>query len=188
MPATPFRVVGLAGSLRRGSFNRSLLRALQELAPETLTIEIHDVADLPLYNADIEAEGLPTAVERLQAAVRAADGLLIVTPEYNSGMPAVTKNTVDWLSRAGNVLDNKPTAVCGASPGATGTALSQAQLRQVLVNTNTPTLAQPRVLVGLAHEKFDAEGKLVHESTRQFLTKFLFEFGRWIGHFQPLPD
>lgn len=180
MPETPLRVVALAGSLRQASFNRSLLRAAQELAPSSLAIEIHDLADIPVFNEDVERQGNPPAVTALQEAVRAADGVLIASPEYNNGIPGGLKNVIDWLSRSKNPLKGKPTAICGASPGPVGTALAQAQLRQVLANTDTPVMPQPRVVIGTAHERFDAEGRLVHEQTRQFLTLFLESFARWI--------
>lgn len=180
MSENPLRIVGFAGSLRQASLNRSLLRAAVELAPPTLAIEVHDLAGIPVFDEDVERQGPPPAVTELQEAVRSADGILIATPEYNNGIPGGLKNTIDWLSRAKNPLKDKPAAICGASPGATGTALSQAQLRQVLSSTGTPVMAQPRVIVGVAHEKFDAQGRLVHEQTRHFLTVFLEAFARWV--------
>ena len=187
MPEThePFAVVGLAGSLRRASFNRALLRTAQELAPPTLRIEIHELADIPLYNEDVERSGVPESVARLREAVGKADGLLIATPEYNHGVPGVLKNTIDWLSRPprGSVLNGKPAAIMGASPGVVGTARSQSQLRQAFVFTNTPTLLQPEVLVGKATDKFDAEGKLIDQATRDFLVVFLNQFVVWMTRF-----
>ncbi len=175
-------VAAIAGSLRKASYNRSLLRAAQELAPERLRIEIHDLLDIPLYNEDVEKEGVPPAVDALRQAIRAADGLLIATPEYNHGVPGVLKNTFDWLSRPprGSALGGKPTALFGASPGMTGTARSQSQLRLSMVFTNSPAMLQPEVLVAKAHEKFDAEGRLTDEKTREFLGKFLQSFVEWI--------
>ncbi len=187
MPEThePFTVAGIAGSLRRASYNRALLRAAQELAPPTLRIEIHELADIPLYNEDVEKTGVPDPVARLRAAVGKADGLLIATPEYNHGMPGVLKNTIDWLSRPprGSVLNGKPAAIMGASLGVVGTARSQGQLRQAFVFTNTPALLQPEVLVGKAADKFDAEGKLTDQATRDFLVVFLNRFVAWMTRF-----
>lgn len=182
------RVAGFAGSLRRGSYNRALLAAAAELAPPTLTITIHALDDLPLYNADVEAEGVPAAVERLRGAVGAADGLLIATPEYNHGVPAVTKNAVDWLSRPPktSVLNGRPTAILGASPGMTGTARAQSALRQSFVFTNTPAMLQPEVLVARAHEKF-TDGRLTDEATIRFLGTFLAAFEAWIRRLGPPP-
>ncbi len=139
---------------------------------------IHELDGIPLYNGDIEAAGVPPSVVQLRDAIRKADGLLIATPEYNHGVPGVLKNTIDWLSRPprGSALNGKVAAVMGASPGMTGTARGQSQLRQAFVFTNTYALLQPEVLVGRAHEKFDADGHLVDEATRDFLATFLRHF------------
>jgi chromate reductase, NAD(P)H dehydrogenase (quinone) len=131
---SPFRMVGIAGSLRVASYNRGLLRAAQDVAPAGMTITICDLAPIPLYNADVEAQGDPLPVAELKAAVREADALLIAVPEYNYGVSGVLKNTIDWLSRppGRSVLHQKPAALMGASPGMAGTARAQLQLRQVL--------------------------------------------------------
>ena len=180
-----YRVAGIAGSLRHASFNRALLRTAAELAPERLRIDIHEIADIPLYNQDVEDQNPPAAVTTLREAVRSADALLIATPEYNHGVPGVLKNTIDWLSRPprGSALNGKPVALMGASPGVTGTARSQTQLRQAFVFTNSYAMPQPEVLVGRAHEKFDAEGRLTDEVTRKFIAQFLDQFVVWIGRF-----
>src|SRR5215510_11086448 len=166
-----FNVVGFAGSLRGASYNRALLRAATELAPPALRIVIHELDGIPLYNGDIEAAGAPSSVVELRDAIRKADGLLIATPEYNYGVPGVLKNTIDWLSRPprDSVLNGKVAAVMGASPGVTGTARGQSQLRQAFVFTNTYALLQPELLVARAHEKFDADGRLVDQATRDHL-------------------
>jgi chromate reductase len=176
--ACVFNVVGLAGSLRRGSYNRALLRTATELAPSTLHIVIHELNGIPLYDGDVEAAGVPPSVVQLREAIGKADALLIATPEYNHGVPGVLKNTIDWLSRPPqhSALNGRVAAVMGASRGITGTARGQSQLRQSLVSTNTYTLLQPEVLVGRAHEKFDAGGRLVHQATRDILTVFLQRF------------
>src|SRR5262245_6157032 len=176
--ARVFNVVGLAGSLRRGSYNRALLRAATELAPPALHVVIHDLDGIPLYNADIEAAGLPPGVVQLRDAIRQADGLLIATPEYNYGVPCVLKNTIDWLSRPprDSALNGKVAAVMGASLGITGTARGQSQLRQAFVFTNTYALLQPEVLVGRADEKFDAVGRLLDQAMRDVLVAFLQRF------------
>lgn len=123
------RIFGLAGSLRRASFNAGLLRAAAELAPAGVEVEVHSIADVPIYDGDLEAEtGLPEAVVRLQEGLAAADALLLVTPEYNNGIPGAFKNTIDWMSRppAGRTLfRGKPVAIIGASPGNFGTTLAQ---------------------------------------------------------------
>jgi chromate reductase, NAD(P)H dehydrogenase (quinone) len=176
--ASVFNVVGFAGSLRRGSYNRALLRAATELAPPALHFVIHELDGIPLYNADIEEVGAPPSVVQLRDAIRQADGLLIATPEYNHGVPGVLKNAIDWLSRPprDSALNGKVAALMGASPATTGTARAQSQLRQAFVFTNTYALLQPEVLVGRAHEKFDADGRLVHQATRDFLATFLQRF------------
>jgi chromate reductase len=176
------RVVGIAGSLRSTSFNRALLAAACELAPQALSIGIRELGDIPLFNEDLENGGAPEAVKQLRRAVRSADGLLLVTPEYNHGVPGVLKNAVDWLSQPlrRSALEGKPTAVMGASTGLAGTARSQSQLRQAFVLTNSPVMLQPEVLVGRAHEKFDAAGRLTDQPTRQFVTAFLTQFAQWL--------
>jgi len=175
------RVLGFAGSLRAASYNRMLLRAAVELAPEGMEIEIFDIGGIPLYNEDVEAAGTPPAVEAFRAAIRRADALLIATPEYNHGVPGVLKNAVDWASRPprNSALAGKPAAVFGASPGATGTARAQTQLRASFVFTDTPVLPQPEVLVFRAHEKFDADGRLSDEPTRVFVGRLLVALADW---------
>ena len=147
------------------------------------TLWIHELDGIPLYNGDIEAAGAPSSVVQLRDAIRQADGLLIATPEYNHGVPGVLKNAIDWLSRPprGSALNGKVAALMGASPGLTGTARGQSQLRQAFVFTNTHALLQPEVLVGRAHEKFDAEGRLVHQATRDFIATFLERFADFIA-------
>jgi chromate reductase len=177
----PLRVLGFSGSLRAGSYNRMLLRAAVELAPEGMEIEVFDIGGIPLFNEDVEAVGVPAAVEAFRAAIAAADALLIATPEYNHGVPGVLKNAIDWASRPprGSVLAGKPAALCGASPGMTGTARSQTQLRNSFVFTDTPVLPQPEVLVSRAHEKFDASGRLTDEPTRAFVRRLLQALADW---------
>lgn len=176
-------LIGLAGSLRLRSYNRALLQAACELAPAGLSIEVYEVGDLPLFNEDLESEGPPVPVSRLRNAVRAADGVLLVTPEYNHGVPGVLKNAVDWLSQPlrQSALEGKPAAMMGASTGQAGTARSQSQLRQAFVLTNSPMLQQPEVLVGRAHEKFDAEGRLTDPVTREFVAIFLPRLAHWLA-------
>lgn len=180
-------IVALAGSLRQGSFNRALLRAAQELAPDGMVIDIFDLAPIPLYNGDVEAQGDPEGVADLKNAIRAADGVLMATPEYNHGVPAVMKNAVDWASRPpqGAPLAGKPVALIGASPGITGTARGQSQLRQAFEFTNSYAMPQPELLVFKAHEKFDQDGRLTDETTRQFLARFLAAFDLWVRRFLP---
>ena len=176
------RVLGFAGSLRAGSLNRALLRAAAELAPDDLEIDTFDLIDVPLYNGDVEAAGDPEPVVRFKAAIRAADGVLMVTPEYNHGVPGVMKNAVDWASRLpqSSALTGKPVAIIGASPGITGSARGQSQLRQAFEFTGSICMPQPELLVFRAHEKFDEEGRLADEATRVHLARFLAAFRDWV--------
>jgi len=177
------RVLGIPGSLRKGSYNRALLRAAIELAPPRMTIEIFEgVGALPLYDADVEAAGDPPAVVAWKNAIAAADALLIATPEYNYGVPGALKNAVDWASRPpGNcVLNRKPAALMGGSPGSTGTARAQHALRQSFVFTDTRTMLQPELLVPRIHEKVDAEGRVTDERTRKSIRALLDAFADWV--------
>jgi len=177
------RVLGIAGSLRAGSYNRALLRAAVELAPDGITIEIFDgLGAIPPYNADVEAQGDPQPVTALKRAIAAADALLIATPEYNYGVPGVLKNAIDWASRrpGKSVLNGKPAALMGATPGATGTARAQLALRQSFVFTDTRACLRPEVLVARAHEKFDADGRLIDASTRQTVRQLLEALLDWV--------
>ncbi len=180
------RIVGFAGSLREQSYNRALLRAAKELAPPEMAIEIFDLREVPLYNGDVEAAGDPPAVAALRTAIRAADGVLMVTPEYNHGVPAVMKNAVDWCSRPPQnaVLAKKPVGLIGASPGATGSARGQSQLRQAFEFTNSYCMPQPEYLLFRAHEKIDADGRLTDQPSRVFLQKYLVAFAEWIRIFR----
>jgi chromate reductase len=183
----PLRVLGFAGSLRAASYNRMLLRAAVELAPAGMEIEVFDIGGIPLFNEDVEAVGTPPAVEAFREAIRRADALLIATPEYNHGVPGVLKNAVDWASRPPrtSALAGKPAAVFGASPGATGTARAQTQLRASFVFTDTPVLPQPEVLVFRAHEKFDADGRLSDGPTRAFVARLLVALADWTRRLVP---
>lgn len=176
------RVLGIAGSLRAGSFNRALLAAAAELAPAGMSIDIHDLRGLPLYDQDLEAQGDPASVTALKDAIGGADALLIATPEYNYGVPGVLKNAIDWASRpAGkSVLNGKPAAIMGASAGMAGTARAQLQLRQAFVFTQTLVVPSSEVLVAAAHEKFDANAHLSDPRTREHVAKLLAALAAWV--------
>jgi chromate reductase len=184
--ADQVRVLGFAGSLRKSSFNRALLRAAQAAAPAGLTIETFDLAVVPLYDGDVEAAGDPDGVAAFKAAIRAADGVLMVTPEYNHGVPGVMKNAVDWASRPPRdaALAGKPVGIIGASPGMTGSARGQSQLRQAFEFTNSFCMPQPELLVSRAHEKFDAAGELTDEATATLLRRYLEAFKAWVSRFK----
>jgi chromate reductase len=184
--ARPFEVLGLPGSLRKGSYNRSLLHAAIELAPSDLRITIHEVGSLPFYDADLETGvAPPPAVSEIRDALRRSDALLVATPEYNYGVPGLLKNAIDWLSRParGSALDGKVAAIMGAATGMVGTARGQLQLRQTFVFTNTYVLPQPEILVPRAAEKFDSEGHLTDPATRDLLATFLRRFADFIARF-----
>jgi chromate reductase len=168
------KILGISGSLRKGSYNGGLLEAAKKLLPANCSLEIFDLSDIPLYNQDKEAK-LPKAVVELKAKVRAADAILIATPEYNYSMPGVLKNALDWGSRpyGDNAWDGKPLAIMGASPGMLGTARAQYHLRQVFVYLNMHALNRPEVMVPAAHEKFDAKGRLTDAKTREKIKELL---------------
>jgi chromate reductase, NAD(P)H dehydrogenase (quinone) len=176
-------IVAFAGSLRRGSYNRALIRAAVELARADMTIEPIEIGGLPFYDADVESQGDPPAVAAFKAALFRADGLLIATPEHNNGLPGVLTNAIEWGSRlpGRSPLAGKPVAVMGASPSQVGTARAQLHLRQVLAHTHARVLPPPELLVASAHKRFDAELRLVDESTRRVLGDLLKRFGRWIA-------
>lgn len=169
-------ILGLSGSLRKASFNAGLLRAAADLAPEGVTITIGAIRDVPLYDADLEAaEGLPAAVRTLQDQLARADGLLLVTPEYNNGIPGVFKNAIDWMSRGPGLamFVGKPVAVLGASPGGFGTVLAQAHWLPVLRTLKTALWTQGRMQVARAGTVFDDHGNLTDSATRDQLAGFL---------------
>nr|WP_240547548.1 NADPH-dependent FMN reductase [Paracoccus sp. J56] len=171
--------MGLSGSLRRASFNSGLLRAAADVAPEGVTIQIGSIREVPLYDGDLEAaSGLPTAVRELQSQLGAADALLLVTPEYNNGIPGVLKNAIDWLSRGEGLglFVGKPVAVIGASPGGFGTILAQNHWLPVLRTLKTDLWTQGRLMVSRAESLFDDQGNLTDERTRESLRKYLAGF------------
>ncbi len=171
MPAATIHILGICGSLRAESYNRVLLVEAAAIAPEGVEIEIFEgLADIPLFNEDVEAEGEPEAVRSLKDAIASADALLIATPEYNYSVSGVLKNAIDWASRpAGeSPLEGKPTALIGASPGMGGSARAQLALRQSFVFTKTPVLPGPEVLVARAHERIE-DGQLTDKDSREFL-------------------
>ena len=182
------QLVGISGSLRRHSYNTGLLRAAQAAMPPGAELVAHSIHDFPLYNADIEAEGIPAPVAVLKDAIAAADGLLMVTPEYNNGVPGVFKNAIDWLSRPGSdikrVFGGKPVAMIGASPGNFGTILSQNAWLPTLRTLGAERWTGGRLMVSKAGEAFDEEGNLTDEAVRAKLVKFLSGF---VASIEPPP-
>lgn len=180
--AAPIRVLAIAGSLRQASHNRRLLEAALELAPPGMSIEIFDLAEIPLYNGDLDTDAeRPEAVQRLRQAIAAADALLIATPEYNHNIPGVLQNALDWASRPAmrSPLAGKPVGIMGVSTGALGAVRAQQQLKLVLLATLALVMPHRGVSVGQAAEKFGPDGALVHEPTREFLAAFLRDLHDW---------
>jgi chromate reductase len=175
------RVLGLAGSLRRQSWNRRLLAAAARTAPDDFTVTVFDTLDaVPLFNEDRELP-TPSGVRDLRDAVRAADGLLIATPEYNQSMPGVLKNAIDWLSRDDSLLRGKPVAIVGVTTGNWGTRLAQATLRQALTATGASVMPQPSLFVTRADERFDGDGHLSDGAVAAGLAEVVKSFRRWIA-------
>jgi chromate reductase len=179
--SSDLRILGIAGSLRAKSFNLGLIRAAQELAPAGMTIDIFDIAPIPLFDQDLEALGEPEPVAAFKAAIRGSHALLIATPEYNYGMPGVLKNAIDWASRppGKSALAEVPVAIMGATPGTGGTARAQLQLRQTLAATRALVLVQQEIFVAGAMQKFDESGRLIDEDTRKYIGKLLGALAAW---------
>jgi len=162
------KILGISGSLRRDSFNTRLLHVAQDAAPDGVTIELFDLAAIPLYNEDVRAVGYPAPVAALREAIRGADALLFATPEYNYSVSGVLKNAIDWASRPPDPpLLDKPAAVMGASTGLNGTVRAQFHLRQILVGVNVHLVNRPEVMIRMAAEKFDTAGALTDEKGRE---------------------
>jgi len=177
---TPFTILGIAGSLRKQSYNRAALRAAQQLVPDGVELKILELDGLPLFNQDNEAHP-PVKIAEMKAAIRAADAILIATPEYNYSVPGVLKNAIDWASRpyGDSAWSGKPVAILGASMGLFGTVRAQMHLRHMFIFLNMYALNQPEVLIGSAHEKFDAEGNLKDEKTKELMRKQLAALVEW---------
>ena len=179
-------IVGISGSTRRASFNAALLRAAAGAMPGGTTLRIESIASIPLYNGDEEAaHGIPEPVARLKDAIAAADGLLLVTPEYNNSLPGVAKNAIDWLSRPPadirRVFGGKPVALAGASPGGFGTVLSQNAWLPVFKTLGADLWSGGRLLVSRAGSVFDAQGEITDAAVRDSLAKFLAGFVAFTG-------
>jgi chromate reductase len=174
------KILGFAGSLRAGSYNKALLRAAIDLLPEDVTLEIFDLIGIPAFNQDIEMD-MPTKVKEFKSKIREADALLIATPEYNYSVPGVLKNAIDWASRpyGDNSFDGKPVALMSASPGMLGGVRAQYHLRQSFVYLNMYPVNGPDVIVNFAQQKFDSNGNLVDDNTKTFLGQLLQNLVNW---------
>lgn len=176
----PLTILGIAGSLRRQSYNRSALKAAQKLVPEGVTLETFELDGIPGFNEDDEKSPPPKIVE-LKARIRAADAILFVTPEYNFSVPGVLKNAIDWASRpyGDSAWAGKPAAIMGASIGALGTARAQYHLRQIFVTLNILPINKPEVMIGNAATRFDAQGNLTDEATTKLIRQLLQNLTDW---------
>jgi chromate reductase, NAD(P)H dehydrogenase (quinone) len=174
------RILGIAGSLRRDSFNKWTLRAAQKLVPQGTTLEIFELDGIPPFNQD-EEKSPPTKVVELKRRIREADAILICTPEYNYSVPGVLKNAIDWASRpyGDSAWAKKPVAVMGASVGALGTARAQYHLRQMFVFLDMYAVNQPEVMIAGAPQRFDAQGNLTDETSRKLIQQLLQNLVGW---------
>ncbi len=167
-------ILGISGSLRKDSFNTAALRACSGLLPDGVTMSVFDIAPISLYDEDVRAQGLPEVVQQLREQIRAADALLIATPEYNYSFSGVLKNAIDWASRPPEQpFDGKPIGLLGATPGGLGTSRAQYHLRQVFVYLNGRVLNRPEVFISGAPSKFDAAGQLTDAATAEQLGKLI---------------
>jgi chromate reductase, NAD(P)H dehydrogenase (quinone) len=170
----PIRVAAISGSSRKGSYNTALLREAKVLAPQGMLIEICDISNIPFYNEDVRLEGYPSAVTHFRSVIAASDGLLIASPEYNRSVPGGLKNAIDWASRRPDQpFDGKPIAIMGVSNGALGAAFANYHLRQIFVFLNGRMLNGAEVMIGNAKSKFDENGRLIDQNTRDFVATHL---------------
>jgi chromate reductase len=186
--SSTINILGIAGSLRQSSYNRGLLRAAVELAPADSKIEVFELDDLPGFNQDLE-QSPPPRVAEFKRKIRDADAILFVTPEYNYSVPGVLKNAIDWASRpyGDNAWNGKPAAIMGASIGGIATARAQYHLRQMMVFLNMFPVNQPEVMIGNSSDKFDEQGNLTDETTKDFMRQLLHNLVDWtrrLGHDQ----
>lgn len=183
------KIAAVAGSLREGSYNRKLLMEAVRLAPEDMEFRFLEIGNLPHFNEDLERRDFPAPASRLKVELADADGLLIATPEYNTGIPGVLKNAIDWASRppTESPLEGLPVALIGASQGMGGTARAQLALRNCFVFTRSPVLPGPEVLVARAQQQFDEEGRLTSEDTEHFVRDLLERFEDFIRRLQREP-
>jgi chromate reductase len=180
----PVRILGIAGSLRRESHNRAMLRAASRLAPDGVTVEVYQgLETVPVFNEDLEAEP-PQGVVSLRQALRRADGLLLATPEYNQSVPGVVKNMIDWLSREDD-YSGLPVAVIGASTGPWGTRIAQTSLRQMLLSVQAVVMSDPTLFVPHVEALLDGDGELVDPQTSRRLQRVVSAFADWIRLVMP---
>jgi chromate reductase len=174
------KVLGICGSLRKGSFNMAALRTAIELRPTGMTVEVADISQIPLYNEDVRQQGFPPPVQKLREQIAAADALLFACPEYNYSMSGVLKNAIDWASRPPDQpFAGKPCAILGAAAGMAGSARAQGDLRRSMVFLDMHPLNKPEVLIGQAQTKFDENGNLADEAAKGFIRDMMAALDRW---------
>jgi chromate reductase len=176
----PVKILGFVGSLRKGSYNKALMRVAVELKPEDVTIEVFDLEGIPSFNQDLERQP-PQVVKEFKAKIRKADALLIASPEYNYSVPGVLKNAIDWASRpyGDNSFEGKPVAIMSASVGSLGGARAQYHLRQSLISLNMHPLNRPEVMMPFAQDNVNANGNVTNEQTRQLIRELLETLVQW---------
>ncbi|MGH8321754.1 MAG: NADPH-dependent FMN reductase [Gammaproteobacteria bacterium] len=176
----PLKILGIAGSLRTGSYNKLVLKTAIELKPTDMEIEPFDIAPIPVYNEDVREKGFPPVVEQFRDKIRRADALLIVTPEYNYSIPGVLKNAIDWASRPPDQpFNDKPVAIMGASGSLLGSARAQYDLRRSCVFLNMHPINKPEVMIAQVHNKFDVSGRLTDETARKLIAELLVNLAAW---------
>ena len=175
------QILGISGSLRKGSYNTAALRACSELLPAGMTMRITSIADIPMFNQDVFDAGIPEPAKRLRAEITEADGVLLACPEYNFSLSAALKNAIDWASRPPNQSwQEKPVAIFSCTQGPLGGARAQYDARRILGQLWAHVLPRPEVFIGSAQGKFDAQGKITDENTRKFLADLLTGFKPWV--------
>ena len=181
------KILGIAGSLRKGSYNRAALRVAQKLVPDNAVLEIFELDKIPPFSEDLEKQ-MPESVANLKGKIRLADAILFATPEYNYSIPGVLKNAIDWASRpyGDNSWDSKPVAIMGASVGMLGTVRAQYHLRQVFVFLNVYPLNRPEVMIANAADKFDKDGNLIDQKTREKIKEILEALVVWTSKQQKI--
>ena len=180
-------ILGISGSLRKGSYNRMLLQSAIELASKDMAIEVFNLDEIPLFNADLE-QILPVKVKQLKSKIRAANAILIVTPEYNYSVPGVLKNAIDWGSRpqGDNSWEGKPIAIMSASIGLLGGARAQYHLRQTLVCLDMHPINKPEVMINFATQTFDDKGNLIDDKAKELIRMLLTNLAAWTKKLQPI--
>jgi len=181
-----YHFVAISGSLRKKSFNTMVVKAVQNIAPENILIEQLSIADIPMYNFDLHEKVFPESIEKICTAIKKADALLIVTPEYNYSIPGALKNVIDFLSKhPTKPFDKKPVGIISASPSLLGGVRAQYHLRQILVAVNAMSMNTPEVVITQVNTKFDEGGTLIDEKTKEFIKKFIDELAHFATNLKP---